>query len=75
MVVMKHVASDQIADGAARQHIAGKMLAPAYSLEGRGCCQSVYGQLDLPGWVFIRNYVSERKCCRRVSRGKESPPA
>jgi len=71
MVEMKDVSSYQVANGAARQHIHARARLRARTLLAAA---TIHGQFDLPGRVFIGNYVRERECCRGVS-GPEGIPA
>jgi len=78
MVEMQDISSDQVAKDTASKHIAGKRSKPERpgdqdldaSMERVrrvGCRQPIYGQLYLPGRVFIGNHVSECERRRGVS--------
>src|SRR5947209_2083613 len=64
------VASDQIANSAADQHIAWEMFTPGYAREcGRGG-KAVYRSLDFPIGVPAGHYMGEREGRGGVSGGK-----
>src|SRR6476661_11209314 len=52
-VVVENVATDEVADSASHQHVAGKVFASLDALESGSRGQTVDCQLHLPSRIFI----------------------